>query len=114
MHTFLEAKKQLDDKAITNIIALGDNQIELDAAYNLASQYENAFIKTIKFREGPSPQELTKQIRLVYQQFDQICLAAKNLTVKLQRYSEEIDENENNQQNPKASGVQNGATSGLR
>jgi hypothetical protein len=55
IHAFLEAQHKLETQAITNIIAIGDSNIELEAAYNLASQYNTAFIKTIKFRESPSP-----------------------------------------------------------
>ena len=51
----MEARKKLEAEAITNIVAIGDNNIEIEAAYNLASKYKNAFIKTIKFRETPSP-----------------------------------------------------------
>lgn len=50
----------MENQAITNIIAIGDSNIELEAAYNLACQYTTAFIKTIKFRECPSPAELIK------------------------------------------------------
>jgi hypothetical protein len=55
----------------------------------LASQFSNAFIKTIKFRESPSIQELTKQLKLVSNQFQQIIAAAKNLTVRLQKFNKE-------------------------
>lgn len=83
---FLEAHSLLEKDAITNLIAIGDNNIEIEAAYHLASQFSNAFIKTIKFREGPSIQELTKQLKLVSNQFSQIVSAAKNLTVRLQKF----------------------------
>ena len=65
---------------------MGDNNIEIEAAYHLASQFKSAFIKTIKLRESPSTQELTKQIRLVTNQFEQIVIAPKNLTVRLQKF----------------------------
>lgn len=55
----------MHNEAVTNIVAIGDSNIELEAAYNLALQYNTAFIKTIKFRETPSPEELVKQIKLV-------------------------------------------------
>lgn len=73
----------MDSDAITNIVAIGDSNIELQAAYHLASQYSHAFIKTVKFRESPSTHELIKQIKLVTQQFEQIVVAPKNLTVRL-------------------------------
>ena len=54
IRAFLEAQEALENEAITNIVAIGDNNIEIEAAYHLASQFNNAFIKTIKFRETPS------------------------------------------------------------
>ena len=69
IRAFLEAQELLEQDAITNLVAIGDNNIEIEAAYHLASQFNNAFIKTIKFRESPSIQELTKQLKLVSNQF---------------------------------------------
>lgn len=34
---FLEAKQILEKDAITNLVAIGDNNIEIEAAYHLAS-----------------------------------------------------------------------------
>lgn len=70
MRAFMETLSEMDSEAITNIIAIGDSNIELQAAYHLASQFSHAFIKTVKFRESPSTHELTKQIKLVTQQFE--------------------------------------------
>jgi len=49
----METKKDMDDQAITNLIALGDNMFEIEAAYELGSKYKSAFIKTVKFRVSP-------------------------------------------------------------
>lgn len=65
VEAFMETKKDMDDQAITNLIAMGDNMFEIEAAYQLGSKYESAFIKTVKFRVSPSTTELIKQIRLV-------------------------------------------------
>jgi hypothetical protein len=46
----LETRRDMDEQAITNLIALGDNVFEIEAAYILGSQFKSAFIKTIKFR----------------------------------------------------------------
>ena len=40
----------MDEQAITNLVALGDNVLEIEAAYILGAQYKNSFIKTVKFR----------------------------------------------------------------
>ena len=60
LHAFLEAQRDLEDAEIKNIIALGDNQLEIDAAHHLAQKYQQALIKTVKFREFPRPNELVK------------------------------------------------------
>lgn len=44
----------------TNLICLGDSNIEIDAAHTLAKEFNAALIKTIKFRECPKPEELVK------------------------------------------------------
>lgn len=61
----METRKDLEEDKITNLIALGDNMFEIEAAHILGSKFSNAFIKTVKFRQSPSPQELIKQIKLV-------------------------------------------------
>lgn len=39
LHAFLETQEKIDDTAITNIIALGDSQMEMDAAHHLALRF---------------------------------------------------------------------------
>ena len=65
MEAFLECRKDMEDEALTNLVALGDNVFEIEAAYILGSKYESAFIKTVKFRQSPSTNELIKQLKLV-------------------------------------------------
>lgn len=60
IHAFLEAREKLESQALTNLIAIGDNNVELEAAYNLASHYSEAFIKTVKFKAQPTIQILVK------------------------------------------------------
>jgi len=50
----------MEMQAITNIVALGDNIFEIEAAHKLYQQFKNAFVKTIKLRTAPSTGELTK------------------------------------------------------
>jgi hypothetical protein len=50
----------MEEDAITNLIALGDNIFEIEAAYILGNQYKSAFIKTVKFRQTPTTTELIK------------------------------------------------------
>lgn len=87
VQAFLETRADMEDDAITNLIALGDNIFEIEAAYILGNQFKSAFIKTVKFRQSPSTSELIKQIKLVLTQFDLICNQPKNLTVRLLKQS---------------------------
>lgn len=95
VRSFLDITAKIEMQAVTNIVALGDNVFEIEAAHRLYQKFENAFIKTIKFRPAPSTGELTKQIKLVLDQFDHICHSPKNLTVRLHRI--ENDRRETNQ-----------------
>lgn len=73
--TFLKISEEMDQNAITNIIAIGDSQIEMDAANHLAEYFQSilyyfrtfgeACIKTVKLKEQPSLIELTKQVQLI-------------------------------------------------
>lgn len=94
VEAFMETRRDMDDQAITNLVALGDNNFEIEAAYILGGQYKNAYIKTVKFRQSPSTSELIKQLRLVSAQFESICTAPKNLTVRLLRQTKEEQERE--------------------
>jgi hypothetical protein len=89
VQAFLETLVDMEEEAITNLIALGDNMFEIEAAYVLGAQFKSAFIKTVKFRQSPSTNELIKQIKLVTAQFDLICTSPKNLTVRLLKQSKQ-------------------------
>ena len=60
VEAFMETRKDLEDNALTNLIAMGDNMFEIEAAQILGAKYSQSFIKTVKFRTGPSPNELIK------------------------------------------------------
>jgi len=49
-----------DISNLRNIVYLGDSQIDIDCAYNIASKYQNSVLKTIKFKEEPNIKEVTK------------------------------------------------------
>jgi len=50
VEAFLETRADMEEDALTNLIALGDNIFEIEAAYILGAQYKNSYIKTVKFR----------------------------------------------------------------
>ena len=85
IQTFLDLIKTVDTNLITNILCLGDSYIELEAGHVLASQFPQAFIKTVKFKEAPKPNELNKQLQTVRDQFDKIYNSARNLTIRVER-----------------------------
>ena len=87
IQAFLEMKKNFDSELVANIICMGDSIIEMEAAHVLASKFSQAFIKTIKFREAPKPEELVKQLSLVADQFSTIYSSVKNLTIRVERKS---------------------------
>jgi hypothetical protein len=94
VEAFLATRTSMDPNAITNLLALGDNMFEIEAAYILGATFKSAFIKTVKFRNSPSTRELIKLLKLVNQQFELICNSPKNLTVRLLKQSKEEKEQE--------------------
>lgn len=64
---------------------MGDSTIEGEAADHLSQFFAERLLKTIKMRENPSPEELIKQLQLIYHSFDEIHGATKNLTIKLEK-----------------------------
>jgi hypothetical protein len=85
IQAFLEMLKSINSNLVTNLICLGDSIIEMEAAHILASKFSQAYIKTIKFREAPKPDELIKQLNLVIEQFDKIYSSVKNLTIRVEK-----------------------------
>lgn len=82
---FNKILNDIDINLVTNLICVGDSLIEIEAGENLASKFEQAFIKTIKFREKPKIEELNKQLCLVCREIDSICSSVKNLTIKVEK-----------------------------
>jgi len=84
IHAFLEVQRQLDS-VITNLTSLGDAEYEMEATRLMGQQFEQASVKTIKFRNNPTPEELLKQLQLVEHKFESIVENARNLRVSLER-----------------------------
>jgi len=85
IHAFLDMKKNFDSDLVSNIICMGDSVIEIEAAHILGSKFSQAYIKTIKFRETPKPEELMKQLSLISEQFANIYSSVKNLTIRVEK-----------------------------
>jgi len=78
-------ERQLDLHIITNLNSLGDSSYEMDATHIMAKEFEQALIKTIKFKENPTPEELVKELELVTGKFEQIVDNARNMKIGLER-----------------------------
>jgi hypothetical protein len=85
IQAFLEILKTVDVNLVTNLICLGDNMIEIEAANILASKFPKVFIKTIKFKEVPKPLEIIKQLKKVLDQFEEIYNSVKNFIIKIEK-----------------------------
>lgn len=85
IQAFLNTLKTVNVNLVTNLICLGDSTIEMEAAHVLASKFSQAFIKTIKFKEIPRPNELNKQLKTVDTQFSKIYDSVKNLTIRVEK-----------------------------
>ena len=87
IQTFLDITKSVNSELVTNVICMGDSFIEIEAGNRMREQFirNQAFVKTIKFRESPKPEELNKQLCLVIGQFHDIYSSIKNLTIYVER-----------------------------
>lgn len=79
----------MNKELITNIVAIGDSQIEIDAATQLSESFKVSCLKTVKLKEQPNVVELIRQVELIHNQFEEICCCAKNLTIRLQKVQED-------------------------
>lgn len=85
VQAFLEVQRQLEWTPITNLIALGDAEFEMEAARIMGNEFHMAFLKTVKFRVQPSCAEHLMEMQLVADKFDQILSSAKNMKVSLEK-----------------------------
>jgi hypothetical protein len=72
LHAFMETMEEMERGAVTNLIAIGDSNIEIEASKNLAKNFPRALLKTVKLREVPSPEELIKQLMLINHRMNNI------------------------------------------
>jgi hypothetical protein len=91
--TFHNVLKEVNKELITNLICIGDSIIEIDAGHNVAKLFTHVYIKTVKFKENPSPMELHKQLTLILGQFDKVCSAVKNMAIRVEKKKNETEMN---------------------
>lgn len=85
INAFLDVQRQLDSQVVTNLNSLGDSEYEMDATHIMGKEFAQALIKTVKFKQSPSPEELLKQLELVSERFEQIVDNARNMKLGLER-----------------------------
>ena len=82
----LDTLHDINKNIVTNIICLGDSNIEMEASYYLKECFPNAYLKTIKFKESPTHIEIQKELKIINIQLDSIINNYnKNLSVKVTR-----------------------------
>ena len=83
LEAFLELQNEFERDLLTNIVVLGDSDMEIQAGKILSKQYKNVIVKTVKFKEAPKLEDLIKEHKIVLNLFDDIFTGSKNMTIKL-------------------------------
>jgi phosphoglycolate phosphatase-like HAD superfamily hydrolase len=86
VHTFLDAQKRLP-QILTNLIAVGDSDFEMDAARIMGHRFAEGLTKTVKLRENPAPEELVKDLEFLSRNFTSVVDSVKNLQLNVLRKS---------------------------
>jgi hypothetical protein len=85
INAFRDVQRQMDSQKVTNLNSLGDSDYEMDATQLMGKSFEQAVVKTFKFRDHPTPDELVKQLELVLRRFEEIVVRAQSLKISLER-----------------------------
>lgn len=81
--TFAELKD--NSRQIANLVAIGDQEPEMEAVAKLARLYHTAFVKSIRFVEKPTMHQLRVELQLVAQKLPRITNAARHMSISLQQ-----------------------------
>jgi hypothetical protein len=85
LRAFDNIREKLDPSIVTNIVSVGDQDYELDAARVLAGHFDKAFTKTVKCRANPTPEELAIQLENLTKGFKAIVAKARDVSIDLTR-----------------------------
>jgi len=80
---FSKLGQALDSHIVTNLVSIGDSNFELEAAHLLAKSFALKFVKTVKFQERPSAEELSKELSLLAPKIQSLIQKASNMKVQL-------------------------------
>jgi len=89
IEAFLSIQRKTDLRLVTNFVCMGDSQNEMEAGDIFTRNFDEIYIKTIKFRENPMPEDLVKQLKLVNEQFNSIYSSPRNLAIKVEKKEKE-------------------------
>jgi phosphoglycolate phosphatase-like HAD superfamily hydrolase len=87
LQTFLEVQRRLGSEAVTNFVSVGDSVFELEAATAIGRMFPQAIIKTVKFREEPTPKELLRELELMGSQLYDIVASGTGVRVAIESRS---------------------------
>mmetsp|Transcript_97112 Transcript_97112/g.168439 ORF Transcript_97112/g.168439 Transcript_97112/m.168439 type:complete len:407 (-) Transcript_97112:74-1294(-) len=88
---FLELQQQLDPGVMKNIVSVGGSCFDAKVARKMGRIVENAIVKTIKFQDFPTPEELVKEQAHLCKEFKTIVGSAKPLTMRMRRTNRSSD-----------------------
>ena len=82
----------INKKVPTNIICIGDNDIEIKCGKKLAESFDDYVLKTVKFRENPDLDELIKQLNLIDIEFMRVLNYPKTLSILVDKKNTKTNE----------------------
>ena len=83
--TFMNVANLYDKHKVTNIIVVGDSDCEIDAANQMGTLFDEAFVKTIKCQEEPKPDSIVTQLNLMIQQINDIHSSVRNMAKRIEK-----------------------------
>lgn len=81
--TDMEDEEEEEEEQMLNVLVLGDSMSERDAAHALSTRLPNSRVKTVKFVERPSIDQLMRQVQLVAQSLPDLATYASSFDVDL-------------------------------
>ena len=75
----------LEKSCITNLVAMGDSDYEMEAAKIFAGKADHCVVKLVKLRLNPGLEELTKELVVINEKFNYIFSSYKNITIRLEK-----------------------------
>eukprot|EP00340_Litonotus_pictus_P002492 CAMPEP_0170519300 /NCGR_PEP_ID=MMETSP0209-20121228/4773_1 /TAXON_ID=665100 ORGANISM="Litonotus pictus, Strain P1" /NCGR_SAMPLE_ID=MMETSP0209 /ASSEMBLY_ACC=CAM_ASM_000301 /LENGTH=338 /DNA_ID=CAMNT_0010805159 /DNA_START=1376 /DNA_END=2392 /DNA_ORIENTATION=+ len=85
VEAFKDLLKKYNTYLVSNIISIGDSTYEIEAAHVLGGYFREAYVKTIKFKNSPTPKEMFKQLTMLKSRFVDVYSLIKNLNMKVEK-----------------------------